>query len=92
LAGAQILTWIGAKVFQAGRIAEKVLLPFVHVTADRILAPYLHSANGVDDGPGRGGLVSRTLADAFSIIRLPFHRLPLSRPSGSLKKAIGLSF
>jgi hypothetical protein len=31
-------------------MAKKVLLPFVHVTADRILAAYLHSANRVEDG------------------------------------------
>jgi hypothetical protein len=92
LAGAQILTWIGAKVFQAGKIAEKVLLPFVYVTAEHILAAYLHPANGVDDSSARGCRVSRTPEDASSIISLPFHRLPLSKPSGSLKKAIGLSF
>ena len=62
LAGAQILTWIGAEVFKAGRIAEKVLLPFVHVTAHRILAAYLHSANGVDDGSACRGLMIWPLA------------------------------
>ena len=50
MTGAQILAWVGAEVLQAGRIAEKVLLPFVHVTAHRILAAYLHVANGVGDG------------------------------------------
>jgi len=92
LAGAQILTWIGAKVLQAGRIAEKVLLPFVYVTADRILAADLHAANGVDDGSARGCPMVWPLDDPFSIISLPFHRLPLSKSSSSLKKPTGLSF
>jgi hypothetical protein len=79
LAGAQILTWIGAKVFQAGRIAEKVLLPFVHVTADRILAAYLHSANGVNDGSARRGMLSWPLADATPVISLVAHLDPVSK-------------
>jgi hypothetical protein len=37
-------------------MAKKVLLPLVHATADRILAAYLHSANGVNDGSAWGRL------------------------------------
>jgi hypothetical protein len=84
LAGAQILTWIGAKVFQAGRIAEKVLLPFVYVTANRILAAYLHSANGVDDGSARGCRKTWPLDDATPVISLVAHLDPVSKPASLL--------
>jgi hypothetical protein len=80
LSGAQILTRIGAKVLQAGRIAEKVHLPFVHVTADRILAADLHPANGVDDGSARRGLLSWLLADATLAISLVAHLDPVPKP------------
>ena len=88
LAGAQILTWIGAKVFQAGRIAEKVLLPFVYVTADRILAAYLHSANGVDDGSARQRLRRGAFGGAVLALSLLPHRdsvLRYSWPSPPLQ-------
>jgi hypothetical protein len=80
LPGAQILTWIGAKIFQAGRIAEKVLLPFVHITADRILAAYLHAAHGVDDSSTRRGLLIWTLADTTPVISLIAHLNAVSEP------------
>jgi hypothetical protein len=84
LAVAQILTWIGAKVFQAGSIAEKILLPFVDVTADCILAAYLHPANRVDDGSARGCRMAHTLADAASVIGLVAHLDLVSKPSSLL--------
>jgi hypothetical protein len=68
------LTWIGAKVFQAGRIAEKVLSPFVYVTPDRILAAYLHAANGVDDGSGRRGLRRGAFGGVVLALSLLPHR------------------
>jgi hypothetical protein len=74
------LTWISAKVFQAGRIAEKVLLTFVYVTADRTLAAYLHSANGVDDSSARRGLMSWPLDDATPVISLVAHLDLVSKP------------
>jgi hypothetical protein len=77
------LTWIGAEVFQAGRIAEEVFLPFVYIAAHRILAAYFHSANGVEDGSGRRGLMNWSLHDATPVIRLVAHLDPVSKP-GSL--------
>jgi hypothetical protein len=83
LAGAQILTRIGTEVFQAGRVAEKVLLPFVHVTAHRILAAYFHAANGIDDGSACRRLLSWPLDDATPVISLVAHLDPVSK-AGSL--------
>jgi hypothetical protein len=85
LANPQILTWIGAEVFQAGRSAKKVLLPFVHVTADRILAAYLHSANGVEDGSARGWLMSPTFGKAFWVFSLVAHPDPVLEAGKLLK-------
>jgi hypothetical protein len=66
------LIWVGAEVFQAGRIAEKELLPFEHVTADGILAVYFHSANGIDDGSACGRLLIWP-PDAAPVISLVVH-------------------
>ena len=74
MAGAQILAWIGAKVFKAGRIAEKVLLLFVYVTAHRILAAYFHAANGVDDGSACRRLRRGAFGGAVSALSLLLHR------------------
>jgi hypothetical protein len=88
LAGAKILTRIGAEAFQAGWIAEKVLSPFVHVTAYRILAAYLHSANGVDDGCACRRLLSLSLDDLTPVISLVAHLDPGSKPGGLLKRPL----
>jgi len=65
-------------------------VPFVHATAHCILAPYLHSANGVDDGSTRRRPLIRLSAAApiFSLVahtlnlthvkRLPYGRSPLA--------------
>jgi hypothetical protein len=73
LPGAQILTWIGAEVIQARRIAKKVFLPFVHVAAHRILAAYFHSANGVDHGSACRRLVIWPLDEVTLVISLVAH-------------------
>jgi hypothetical protein len=77
LAGAQIMTRVGSEVFKTGRIAEEVLVPFVHATAHRILAPYLHSTNGVDDGSTRRCLLIWFL-DAAPIFSFVAHSLNLA--------------
>jgi hypothetical protein len=49
----------------------------VYVTADCILAAYLHSANGVDDGSSRGFQMSWPLDAATPVISLFAHLDPV---------------
>jgi len=72
----QILIWISSELPQAGRMTEEVFLPLMHVTARRILASDLHSANGIDNSPACRRELAWPLAT--SVISLVPHSLNLA--------------